>query len=253
MLDLTTPELEAYLRRGGDLALLPLGSVEMHGPHQPLGTDILIARAFCLRIAEASDGVVLPDLSYTWAGATDGFVGTISMDPEVLQQQVTCIARRVVRMGFKRVVLASFHGPNPHVLYTVARRLFETGAPVLLIDLGKHFSPAAAEIFPAEREASLLVAACEILGMRDLYTERELSYEDVAPPFSEHHERLSRYGTVGFFYQDPRQHACPHATVSREKGLEYIRLQTDALVAVLGDLGAYVDEVKAQPNQGWAR
>jgi hypothetical protein len=253
MSDLTTPEVAQYLRNGGDLALLPLGSMEMHGPHQPLGTDTVIARAFCLRLAEAADGLVLPDLPYTWAGATDGFAGTISIEPEHFQSIVQNIAVRVLTMGFKRVVLASFHGPNTQVLYTTARRLFETNAPVLLVDLGKHFSREAEEIFPAEREASLLLAAYRILGIDNLYSEKDLSYEDTAPPFSEYYGRLRMVGTVGMFYQDMRHHACPHTNVSCEKGLEFIRVQVQALASALDDLGRYADEVKNQTNKGWSR
>jgi creatinine amidohydrolase/Fe(II)-dependent formamide hydrolase-like protein len=250
MLDLTTPEVDGYLKRGGDLALLPVGSVEMHGPHMPLGTDTIIARAFCLRLAEAADGLVLPDLAYTWAGATDGFAGTISLDPELLQRTVTDISERLVCMGFRRIVIASAHGPNPRVLYTTARTLFEAGMPVLLVDMSAPMSPQADGVFAGDKEASLLVAACEILGI-GLYTEKDLSYEDTAPPSSPHHEKLSKLGTIGWFYQDPRQHACPHRNVSREKGLEFIRLQVETLVAGLGSLGAYVAEAKSLGNRGF--
>ena len=248
-LELTTPEVEGYLKRGGDLALLPVGSVEMHGPHMPLGTDTIVARAFCLRLAEAADGLVLPDLAYTWAGATDGFAGTISLDPELLQRTVADITARLVRGGFRRIVIASFHGPNPRVLYTTARTLFEAGMPVLLVDLSAPLSPQAEAIFPGDKEASLLVAACEILGI-GLSTEQDLSYEDAAPPSSPYHERLSKLGTIGWFYQDPRQHACPHLDVSREKGLEFIRLQVETLAAGVGDLGAYVTEARGLANRG---
>jgi creatinine amidohydrolase len=250
MLELTTPEVEGYLKAGGDLALLPVGSVEMHGPHMPLGTDTIVARAMCLRLAEAADGLVLPDLSYTWAGATDGFAGTISLDPEVLQRTVAEITARLVQNGFRRIVIASFHAPNPRVLYTTSRTLFEAGMPVLLVDLGAPLSSRAEAIFPGDREASLLVAACQILGI-GLYTEKDLSYEDTAPPSSAYHERLSKLGTIGYFFQDARQHACPHRDVSLAKGLEFIRLQAESLAAGLGDLGAYVVEAKGLANQGF--
>ena len=52
LLELTTPEVEAYLAQGGKTALLPVGCVEMHGPHQPIGTDSIVAKAFALRIAD---------------------------------------------------------------------------------------------------------------------------------------------------------------------------------------------------------
>jgi hypothetical protein len=250
MLELTTPEVEGYLKRGGDLALIPAGSVEMHGPHMPLGTDTIIARAMCLRLAEAADGLVAPDVAYTWAGATDGFAGTVSLDPKLLQHTVSDISARLFRMGFRRIVIGSVHGPNPRILFTTARTLFEAGMPVLLVDMSMPMSPPAERIFPGDKEASLLVAACEILGI-GLYTEKDLAYADTAPPSSPHHDRLSRLGTIGWFYQDPRQHACPHTDISRAKGLEFIRLQVETLAAGLGDLGAYVAEAKTLANKGF--
>ena len=70
LLELTTPEVEAYLAEGGTTALLPVGCVEMHGPHQPIGTDSIVAKAFALRIAQAANGIVLPTIHYTWPGST---------------------------------------------------------------------------------------------------------------------------------------------------------------------------------------
>ena len=107
--ELTTPEVESYLARGGRTALLPVGSVEMHGPHQPIGTDTLIAKAFALRLAEEADGLVLPEIHYTWAGSTDGFAGTVSIEPELVQKTVEAIALKVFRMGLRRLLVLSVH------------------------------------------------------------------------------------------------------------------------------------------------
>ena len=63
LLELTTPDVEKYLAEGGDLALLPIGPTEMHGPHLPLGTDLFDACAVALRVAEAANGIILPS---TW-------------------------------------------------------------------------------------------------------------------------------------------------------------------------------------------
>lgn len=250
LLDLTTPDVEGYLKHG-DLALLPVGSAEMHGPHMPMGTDMLIARAICLRLAEAADGLVLPDVAYTWAGATDGFAGTISVDAALVQSVVREIAGRVTRMGFRRLVIASVHAPNQGVLYTTVRSLFEHGAPVMLLDLFRPLSPEAERVFEGTKakEASLLAASCEILG-NGLYTERNLSYEDTAPPLSERFERLDKLGLIGWFYQDVRQHSCPHGDVSCAKGHEFIRLQVGSLAAGLGDLAAYREEAAGLANRG---
>lgn len=98
--ELTTPEVESYFKssasRGGASALLPVGCVEMHGPHLPLGTDTLVAKALALKIAEKADAIVLPEVHYTWSGATDGFAGTISIPQEMGGQLVECVVERAV-------------------------------------------------------------------------------------------------------------------------------------------------------------
>ena len=105
LLELTTPEVEAYLAEGGTTALLPVGCVEMHGPHMPIGTDSIVAKAFALRIAEAANGIVLPGVHYTWAGSTDGFAGTLAVEPELVYKTVESIALKAWRMGLRRVLL----------------------------------------------------------------------------------------------------------------------------------------------------
>jgi creatinine amidohydrolase len=249
--ELTTPEVEKYLSQGGDIALLPVGSVEMHGPHQPIGTDTMIVKAFALKLAEAANALILPEIDYTWAGATEGFAGTVSVEPELVQKLTESIAVKVLKMGFKRIVFLNFHGPNNQVLYLTTRRFFEKYQPVLLLDIAHPFSDEARAIFPRERETSLLLAALEILGQPDLYPEKEIIYEDPAPPFNESYNNLKKAGVVGFYYQDTRHHAPPHLNVSKQKGLDFIDLQVKSLLPVLEDLSKYIGDVKTQKNQGW--
>lgn len=247
--ELTTIEIGKYLGRGGRLALLPVGSVEMHGPHLPAGTDALVAKAFSLRLAERADGLVLPELNYTWAGATDGFPGTVSIEPELVQKTVEAIAEKIVRMGFKQIVLINAHSPNNFVLYSTVRRFFENRHPIYMIDMGKPFSEEAENNIP--QEASLFLAALTILGLPDLYSEDDVVYDDPAPPLDESYRRLCRAGVVGYHFQDARQHVAPTRKASAMEGLAFIDLQVDALLPLLDDLGLYIDAAGEQKNQGW--
>ena len=70
LLRITQPEAEAILKRSG-LAIIPMGSVEQHGPHLPLGTDLLYAEHVCGRHTSASHpcAFALPlgeDISVLW-------------------------------------------------------------------------------------------------------------------------------------------------------------------------------------------
>ena len=144
--ELTTPEVEAYLAAGGDIALLPVGCVEMHGPHQPIGTDTIVAKAFSLALAERVNAIVLPEVHYTWSGATDGFAGTISIAPELAQQLVESVAAKAVAMGFTRLMIVSIHGPNKMVMGLSTRKLFERlNVPVAFLDAYTPATTAAAD------------------------------------------------------------------------------------------------------------
>ena len=135
LMELTTPEVEQYFSQGGKTALFPIGSVEMHGPHQPIGTDTLVAKAFALSIAESVNGLVLPDFHYTWAGSTDGFVGTISVEPDLTQKILESIAVKCKIMGFKNLIFLSVHAPNDFHLTSCVRRIFEKHLyPVMFIN-----------------------------------------------------------------------------------------------------------------------
>ena len=252
--ELTTPEAEAYLQRGSDIALLPVGCVEMHGPHQPIGTDTFLARAFALRLAEINDGLVLPDVCYTWAGATDGFVGSVSIDPGMTQALVETILLKAHRMGFKRIAVVNVHGPSRFVLGLATRRVFEThGLAAAHVEAYSPFTEEAAELFAGERakakEACLVLAALEILGMSDLYREADMAYEDEAPPEPETYWGM-RPATVGFFMQDPRQHACPSKHISLELGREFYRLQLEAMAGLFDKLSEYQKIASDQANKG---
>ena len=61
---MTSPQVARYLQTS-DLAILPVGCFEMHGPHVPLGCDTLHAYAMSVILAEQWDCLVLPPIQYT--------------------------------------------------------------------------------------------------------------------------------------------------------------------------------------------
>jgi len=254
--DLTSPEAAAYLKRGGRTALIPAGAVEMHGPHMPIGTDTIIARAVSLRLAEAADGLVFPDVPYSWAGATDGFAGTVSIPPERIMDLVTLIAARAWKMGFRRIVVVSIHGTNNAPMTITVRRLYETHGIVAqylnpFVPAGKEAEALFAGKWGAGKEASMVLASLDILGKSKLYSEDEMKYDDPAPPLDAN--RLGFQGATGFFYQDLRHHAAPTRFASRSRAHKFIELQVRAFAVSIDGLDKYLRLVKRQENHGWFR
>jgi creatinine amidohydrolase len=96
------------------VAVLPLGAVEAHGPHLPLGTDVWIAEAMARegarRLRQAGRTVfVLPALAYAPAPFADGFAGTLSIGVETMAALVEDLAAALARRGVAVLALASAH------------------------------------------------------------------------------------------------------------------------------------------------
>ncbi|REJ76968.1 MAG: creatininase family protein [Acidobacteria bacterium] len=112
------------------VAVLPIGAVEAHGPHLPLVTDRIIARAMAERGAEllaarGFDPVVLPAIEYTPAPFAAAFPGTVSIRPATLVALLEDIAASLAQQGVGTLVLANAHLDPAHLgaLYEAQRRI----------------------------------------------------------------------------------------------------------------------------------
>ncbi|MDE0375229.1 MAG: creatininase family protein [bacterium] len=95
------------------IAFLPVGCVEYHGPHLPLGVDMLTADNLCHRTAAVTGGVVLPPL---WlASGVLPLPHGIVVDVSVLRAVVRPILRQLAEGGFKVIVVFSGHGALDHL------------------------------------------------------------------------------------------------------------------------------------------
>jgi creatinine amidohydrolase len=110
--------------RGLDLAraaaILPAGAIEAHGPHLPLGTDVVIAEAMARAAAARLEArgvatIVLPPLAYATAEFASGFAGTISIRPETATALVLDLARSLARNGLRALAIANAHLEPAHL------------------------------------------------------------------------------------------------------------------------------------------
>ncbi|WP_276273223.1 creatininase family protein [Haloarcula litorea] len=105
-----------------DLALLPVGSTEQHGPHAPLGTDTLNAEAVADAAAERHDDpvVVAPAVPVAVAEEHRRFTGTLWTDESTFRDYVRDVVGSLASHGWDRVVLVNGHGGNVPALREVA-------------------------------------------------------------------------------------------------------------------------------------
>ena len=132
-------EVQEYLKRN-DIIIVPVGTTEMHGGF-PLDCETVISEAYGLKMAEACDGLVLTGLPYFYAGATASGRGTVQVSVRQGIDYLGAIARSLLRLGFKRQVYISFHGPAHMTICPMVRDFYdETGVPILYLDLMMQFN-----------------------------------------------------------------------------------------------------------------
>jgi creatinine amidohydrolase len=152
--DLTWPELDEAARRG-PVVVLPIGSMEQHGHHLPLDTDIYPMTRWCLDAAmRAPDDILLMDtIPYGYNIHATDFPGTIHVEHDTFIDYCTDVCRSIAHHGFKKIVLVNGHGSNASPLDLVARRVvMETDALCALLiwlNLGTDaFKPMRESVFP---------------------------------------------------------------------------------------------------------
>ncbi|WP_410765669.1 creatininase family protein [Haloferax sp. DFSO60] len=112
-----------------DLALLPVGSTEQHGPHAPLGTDFLNAETIANAGADAYDDDVLvaPTIPIGVAEEHRAFSGTLWVSPDTFRAYVRETIESLATHGFDRVIVVNGHGGNVEALAELCRRISRTG------------------------------------------------------------------------------------------------------------------------------
>lgn len=102
--------------RQNPVVILPIGAMEEHGSHLPLGSDTYEIEFVVGRIAEKSNAIVLPTIDYGVCNSTYNFPGTFSLRFETLRSLIEDILAEVVRHGARRVLVISGHAGGDHLV-----------------------------------------------------------------------------------------------------------------------------------------
>jgi creatinine amidohydrolase len=122
-------ELEAKLA-AKPVVLIPLGSVEQHGPACPLDVDISIPYAVCIRATQAIEDfpcLVAPPIWWGLAPYNMGWVGTITLTAETALGVIRDVCVSLDTHGFKKLILVNGHGGNVPLMGVAATKLSEEG------------------------------------------------------------------------------------------------------------------------------
>jgi creatinine amidohydrolase/Fe(II)-dependent formamide hydrolase-like protein len=240
-------EVEALLG-AGIVVILPVGSLEAHGPHLPLGTDALISEAFAVRLAQKMRALVMPPLPYGYAPTTLNLPASLSVPSQVLHEILLSICQGLGKKGCRRMLLLNIHKENSPPLTTLIHELYSNlGIRAFYLNPYSCFAQELDREFWAGvdnpyKEAALFLAACQVLA-KDHLGDPVRSAATIAVVRPERIERLRHIGTIGFRYGTAEAHMPPREGVSLDLGMRYLESVTDRIIDSLSDYTALTDEV----------
>jgi creatinine amidohydrolase len=246
--ELTSPDIAALI--AGDrtpVLLLPVGAVEPHGPHAPLGTDSLISAGMCRRAAEllADDPdvrvLILPPLPYGVTHFAAAFPGAVGVSPSTLIALVVDLCTGLIDAGLPHVVVVNNHFEPAQVSTlrdAVARVQDERGIRIGYLDLvrrhnAERLTPEfrSGECHAGRYETSLMLAdRPELVDTERMRTLPRVSVNLVA---------AMRAGQHDFVAMGMDQAYCgAPAESTADEGLSTFDILTELLVAEIRDTAA---------------
>lgn len=198
-----------------DIALLPVGSIEQHGPHLPLDTDAWDAEHLCREVARRCAEprpLVLPLIPYGVSYHHEDFPGTLSVGPETLARLVYEIGLSAARHGVAKLIIVNGHGGNMPTLQFAAQMINRDAHIFTCVDTGEtsdadvaRLSETRGDVHAGEVETSTSLAARPELvdlpraeGFVPRFYSRYLDFSsDYAVQWYAHTDRISSSGVLG--------------------------------------------------------
>ncbi len=110
--ELTSPDFVRAVQDSGGTCVIPMGILEKHGPHMPLGTDLLTVREVVLRAARAEYVIVFPPYYFGQIFEARQQPGTVAYSQKLMWDLLQETCDELSRNGIKKIILVSGHGGN---------------------------------------------------------------------------------------------------------------------------------------------
>jgi creatinine amidohydrolase len=175
--ELTAEDFRAAIQQSKGTCLLPFGILEKHGPHLPLGTDLLNVRYAALHAAEQEFAVVFPEYYFGQIFEAQHEPGTVAYSADLQLKLLQETTDEMARNGCKKVVIVNGHGGNEHLLPFFAQTQMASPKDYVVYVLdGERSRPGG----PAKKSTGTDYHAGENETSNTLYTHPELTHIDRA-------------------------------------------------------------------------
>jgi len=114
--ELVASDFPAALEKSSKTCILPIGILEKHGPHSPLGTDLIHVREWAAHAVKLEYAVVFPDYFYGQINEARHQPGTFALPSKVIWDLLEATCDEIARNGFDKIVILNGHGGNPEFI-----------------------------------------------------------------------------------------------------------------------------------------
>ena len=122
--ELTASDWPRAIEQSARTCILPIGILEKHGPHVPIGSDLIKVREWAARATQKEYAVVFPDYFYGQINEARQQPGTFALPERVVWDMIEATCDEIARNGFNKIVIINGHGGNPDFLrYFIQTRL----------------------------------------------------------------------------------------------------------------------------------
>lgn len=234
--ELTSDELAELAGRKDSVVILPVGSLEKHGPHLPLGTDGLTVYKLAVEAAEREPAIVMPPLFYAYTPNMRQFPGAICIEEDTMVKLLFDICGEISRNGFKKILILNGHGGNIHLL-----RVFASSAVRLRVDYALYVIAEpwsiVRDVIDRVRETDRIGHAGEVESSYMMYLYPELCRMDrVSKPAQVNPKPLGEHPIVtqvDWIVYCPEGYVGDPRKASYEKGRVIVEAYLERLVEIL--------------------
>ena len=259
--ELTASDWPIALEKSNYTCILPSGILEKHGPHAPIGSDLIHVREWSARATKKEYAVVFPDYFYGQINEAKHQFGTFSLPSKLVWDLLDATCQEIARNGFKRIVIVNGHGGNPELIrYFIQSQLerkreyavyfFDPiiDPSVIAKEKELHQSDPKTDQHAGENETSSLLYLRPDLVKMDLATNESGAKQNRLPL------NPDLYTAIWWFADYPNHYAGEGAKATAELGKVITEAKIEALVKALKSVKAdnktlelqqqYFDQIK---------
>ncbi|MGZ5190635.1 MAG: creatininase family protein, partial [Flavisolibacter sp.] len=250
--ELVASDWDKALERSNRTCILPIGILEKHGPHAPIGSDLIHVREWAARATKREYAVVFPDYYYGQINEARHEPGTFSLPSRLVMELLDSTCSEIARNGFDKILIINGHGGNPNLIrYFIQIQLerrkdyavyffdpaSDTAYTTKLTRL--HKSDMATDAHAGERETStLLYLRPDLVKMDSAKNESGANLKRLAIP--------NVYTGIWWYANYPHHYAGEGAAATKELGQFITEHTLDLLVKALKAVKADTKTIELQ-------